>query len=97
MVFKKQFLLLNGNGMININIHKEKNNIKFQVSDNGPGVNEKDIDKIFDPLYTTDYSRKIHGLGLSICREFVEMHGGTITAYNNNGLTIEFTLPMTRK
>ena len=63
------------------------------VSDNGKGVDENILDKIFDPLFTTDNSRKISGLGLSICREFVEMHGGTIKAYNNLGLTIEFTIP----
>lgn len=80
-------------GKIEINIEDIKDNYIFKISDNGPGVKEEIIDKIFDPLFTTDYSRKISGLGLSICKEFVEMHGGTIKAYNDNGLTIEFTIP----
>lgn len=81
------------NGKITINILMEENNFKFIVSDNGEGIDSNIIDKIFDPFYTTDKSRKISGLGLSICKEFVEMHNGTIKAYNNNGLTIEFTIP----
>lgn len=81
------------NGKITINILMEENNFKFIVSDNGEGIHSNIIDKIFDPFYTTDKSRKISGLGLSICKEFVEMHNGTIKAYNNNGLTIEFTIP----
>ena len=84
---------LKDNGKISMEITKDKGNYIFVVSDNGPGVEEEIIDKIFDPLFTTDSSRKISGLGLSICREFIEMHGGNIKAYNNSGLVIEFTIP----
>lgn len=80
-------------GEIKIEIKKLDNKYRFIVSDNGLGVDDKIIDKIFDPFYTTDKSRKISGLGLSICHEFVEMHKGEIRAYNNNGLTIEFDIP----
>ena len=66
----------------------------FKCSDNGIGVDEKNIEKIFDPLFTTDKSRKISGLGLSITKEIVEMHSGQVKAYNNKekGLTIEFSI-----
>ena len=80
-------------GEIKIEIKKVDNKYRFIVSDNGVGVDDKIIGKIFDPFYTTDKSRKISGLGLSICHEFVEMHKGEIRAYNNNGLTIEFDIP----
>ncbi len=81
------------NGRIKIKVESIKDYYKFIISDNGKGVDENILNKIFDPLFTTDNSRKISGLGLSICKEFVEMHGGTIKAYNNLGLTIEFTIP----
>lgn len=84
---------LNKNGSIKIHVTKSDNFYNFKVSDNGPGVDEKIIDKIFDPLFTTDKSRKISGLGLSICHEFVVKMGGSIRGYNDNGLTIEFTIP----
>lgn len=81
------------NGIIKIKVESIKDYYKFIISDNGKGVDENILNKIFDPLFTTDNSRKISGLGLSICKEFVEMHKGTIKAYNNLGLTIEFTIP----
>jgi len=87
---------LKENGTIKISIDKDEFNYIFIVSDTGPGVNDKVIDKIFEPLFTTDESRKNSGLGLSICKEFVIMHEGTIKAYNKHGLCIEFTLPINR-
>ncbi|MCI9434845.1 MAG: HAMP domain-containing histidine kinase [Bacilli bacterium] len=88
---------LKNNGFIKISIKKNNNDYIFKITDNGPGVDEKIINKIFEPLYTTDYSRKISGLGLSICKEFIILHGGSIKAYNNYGLTIEFTIPIINK
>lgn len=83
---------LSDGGNITINISDNQSEYIFTVSDNGPGIDNKIIDKIFDPFYTTDRSRKISGLGLSICREFTNMHKGEISAYNDNGLTIRFTI-----
>ena len=80
--------------ILNINIIDEKNGkIKFEIVDNGSGCKE-DLVKIFDPLYTTDNSRKISGLGLSICKEIIESHNGTIKATNNKlgGFSIIFTI-----
>lgn len=80
---------------LNININEQKDDtIIFEIADNGSGCKE-DLNKIFEPLYTTDKSRKISGLGLSICKEIVESHGGEIKAINNKmgGLSIVFTIP----
>lgn len=87
---------LKDSGFINIDISKQKKLINFKVYDNGIGTEEKFIDKIFEPLYTTDESRKISGLGLSIVKEIILFHKGDIKAYNNSfgGLTIEFNLPL---
>jgi len=85
---------IKASGIIKIKIEKEEKFYKFTISDTGKGVDESIVNKIFDPFFTTDNSRKISGLGLSICKEFVEIHGGTINAYNNLGLTIEFTIPI---
>ncbi len=96
MISNSTRYLKNG-GEIKIDITQEDNNVKFIVRDNGPGVKEDIISKIFDPLFTTDSSRKISGLGLSICKEFIEMHGGTLKAYNDEGLVLEFILPKAKK
>lgn len=81
-------------GHIVIECRDDKEYFYFKCIDNGIGVDEKNIKKIFDPLFTTDKSRKISGLGLSITKEIVEMHGGTVKASNNKdkGLTIEFSI-----
>lgn len=81
-------------GHIVIECKDDKNYFYFKCIDNGIGVEEENIDKIFEPLFTTDKSRKISGLGLSITKEIVEKHNGSIKAYNNKGkgLTIEFTI-----
>ena len=87
-----RYLNKNKNSII-ININSEKNDkIKFEIADNGIG--SEDLDKIFEPLFTTDKSRKISGLGLSICKQIVESLSGTITAMNNKmgGLSIIFTI-----
>ena len=67
--------------------------IEVSISDNGSGVDNSEIDKIFEALYTSDKSRKVAGLGLSICKSAIEGHGGRIWAENNayGGLTIKFT------
>ena len=83
---------LKDNGKITIEITSDDNNYLFHFKDNGIGVDDKIIDKIFEPLFTTDNSRKISGLGLSICKEFVIMHSGTIKGYNDNGFNIEFSI-----
>ena len=81
-------------GHIIIECRDDKDFYYFKCIDNGIGVDENNIKKIFDPLFTTDKSRKISGLGLSITKEIIEMHNGTVKAYNNKdkGLTIEFSI-----
>lgn len=83
---------LNADGEVLIEITSDKDNYFFHFKDNGPGVEEKILDKVFEPLFTTDNSRKISGLGLSICKEFVLMHGGSINGYNDNGFNIDFSI-----
>ena len=86
---------ITSNGKITIEILKDDKDYIFKIKDNGKGVDEAILDKLFDPFYTTDKSRKISGLGLSICKEFVELHGGNIKAKNlKKGFEIEFTIPI---
>ena len=84
----------NTKGLIRLEITDDNEFFKIKCIDNGVGVPEENLKKIFDPLFTTDKSRKISGLGLSISKEIVEMHGGSIKAYNNkpSGLVIEFMI-----
>ena len=86
---------ITSNGKITIEILKDDKDYIFKIKDNGKGVDKAILEKLFDPFYTTDKSRKISGLGLSICKEFVELHGGNIKAKNlKKGFEIEFTIPI---
>ena len=71
----------------------------IQVRDFGPGVPEKEVEKIFKPFYRVQESRDRgsggHGLGLSIAANAVRRHGGTIDARNgaDGGLVVRVRLP----
>lgn len=85
-----------------INIVAEVNNnfVTIELGDDGTGVPEEDLDKIFARFYRVEASRSREkggtGLGLAICRDIIEGHGGQITAKNNEegGLSVIFTLPI---
>ena len=68
--------------------------IKVAVTDRGTGLSDDNLDKIFQPFYTS--KKDGLGIGLSICRSIVEAHGGRLWAENNNGAgaTFYFTLPV---
>ena len=68
--------------VIAVNCSRHGESVLFSVDDNGTGIPEEDIQKIFDPFYTSDKGRSVAGLGLSICREIVEACGGKIWAEN---------------
>lgn len=81
----------------NINISLEKKNddmLSAKITDNGPGIPINIKDKIFSKFVTG--SRSGTGLGLYICKNIVEKHGGQIWAENNaeTGATFNFTLPL---
>ena len=87
------------NGVIDVVIDADRDNIVIRAADNGDGVKEEDLPHIFDTLFTTDTSRSVAGLGLSICKEIVEARGGTISAAPSKslgGLEITVTLPRTK-
>ncbi len=69
-----------GEKKIRIDVNSKKNHVIISISDNGAGVQDDKLELIFEPLYTSDKGRKVAGLGLAICREIVESHGGSIYA-----------------
>ena len=69
------------------------------VRDSGPGIPPEFVEKIFDPFFKIKETRsgsKGLGLGLSIVRTLVELHGGTITARNRSGhgAELHFSIPI---
>jgi signal transduction histidine kinase len=68
--------------------------VAVAVQDSGPGIDEKDLERMFEPLYTTKAEGL--GMGLAIVRTIVDAHGGGLGAGNNaqGGATVHFTLPV---
>lgn len=72
---------------------------RIVVSDTGTGIKEKDLQRIFDPFYTTRDQGKGTGMGLSITHGIVQQHGGRIRAENNThgGASFIVELPLVRE
>lgn len=67
--------------------------VEVLVHDTGPGLQEYEIEKIFEPFYTTKPEGM--GMGLAIIRSIIDSHGGELQVQSNegNGTTFKFTLP----
>ena len=87
-------------GKIELTLYEYKNTILFEMKDNGTGVDKESLPRIFDTLYRADKARSNvrngSGLGLSICKQIVELHGGLIWAQSEagKGLSIFISLPI---
>jgi PAS domain S-box-containing protein len=72
----------------------EVKRVLVSVDDNGEGISEADMDKIFEPFYTTKTADKGTGLGLSLVREFVEKMGGSIEVRSKQGKGTVFSITL---
>lgn len=85
---------------VTLRVKQDGNCLKFVVSDNGIGIPNDKIDKIFDNFFSTAYEngdkQRGVGLGLTICKAMVEAQGGTIRAFNSpqGGAVFEVSMPM---
>jgi two-component system, NtrC family, sensor kinase len=83
--------------MVTVSTKKENNKIFISVQDNGNGIPEKIVDKIFQPFFTTKPTGQGTGLGLSLSYDIVKGHGGTldVESTEGEGTTFIVTLPCT--
>ncbi len=68
----------------------EYSRVQITIFDNGPGIPEDEMDKIFVPFYTTKESGS--GIGLSLSRQIMLMHGGSLKVVSTPGVQTIFTL-----
>lgn len=82
-----------GKGIIKIETKyiEEKKQFLLQIEDNGCGISEKNINRIFDIFYSTKGSRGT-GFGLAIVKKIVQEHNGTIEVYSEPGKGTKFIL-----
>jgi signal transduction histidine kinase len=80
--------------VVSVSTKKEKDKIDIKVKDNGTGIPQKVLDKIFQPFFTTKPTGQGTGLGLSLSYDIVKAHGGEIKVNTKENEGTEFTIAL---
>ena len=88
-----------GNGLVRIAAEQRGTGLLLRVTDDGPGVAPDELPHLFERFYRAERGQQRRaggiGLGLAICKAFVEAHGGTIWAESGaHGTTFAFLIPL---
>jgi signal transduction histidine kinase len=82
---------------ISVSPKKSGNQILITVSDNGNGIPQKNLDKIFQPFFTTKPTGQGTGLGLSLSYDIIKAHGGEIKVQTKENEGSEFIIELPLK
>ena len=82
------------NKMVFVTVFRQDNEVKIAVKDNGKGISEENIERVFEPKFTTKSSGM--GLGLAIIKNIIENYNGTITfdTQSNEGTEFLVSFPI---
>ena len=86
-------------GSVTVSDKTANDMIRISIADNGPGIPESELERVFEPFYRLEKSRSREtggtGLGLSIARTIIQAHGGTLTLTNlpEGGLDVTLEIP----
>ena len=81
-------------GAIRLRTRSREDFVEFEIEDNGSGIAAEHLEKIFDPGFTTKGVRVGVGLGLAICYQIVDAHGGRIEVNSRVGEGSCFTVTL---
>ena len=86
-------------GKLSIKTRQIKDRIRVSFADDGPGIPDEHLDKLFDPFFTTRWEKGGTSLGLSACHSIVTEHGGRIYVESEpgKGATFIVEFPLTAK
>ncbi|HQV85885.1 MAG TPA: ATP-binding protein [Chitinophagaceae bacterium] len=79
---------------VEVSTKKVKDKVEIKVKDNGNGIPQKILDKIFQPFFTTKPTGQGTGLGLSLSYDIVKAHGGELKVETNEGKGSEFIIQL---
>jgi signal transduction histidine kinase len=82
-------------GKLTITTHASEDSIIVSVQDTGVGIAADNLDKIFNPFFTTKAQGQ--GLGLAVCKRLIDAQGGTITVQSQLGKGSTFTIKIPTK
>ena len=77
-------------GRLRVRTAQQNGAVEIRVSDTGPGIRAEELEHVFEPFYTTKDAGS--GLGLSLSRQIVEKHHGTLTCESMVGVGTTFTV-----
>ncbi|MBP6215253.1 MAG: two-component sensor histidine kinase [Chitinophagaceae bacterium] len=80
--------------VVAVGTKKETGKVEIRVSDNGTGIPQRVLDKIFQPFFTTKPTGEGTGLGLSLSYDIVKAHGGEIKVVTKEGEGTEFIIQL---
>ena len=89
---KKKSGIENYEPTVLVTTKKMHDSIEVSVKDNGNGIPQNDLDKIFQPFFTTKPTGKGTGLGLSLSYDIVKAHGGELKVESSEGEGAEFII-----
>jgi len=78
-------------GVVTLTTRRRGKHVEVRIADNGPGIAEENLGRIFQPFFTTKAAEGT-GLGLALCKGIVEKHHGTIGVSSQRGIGTAFTL-----
>ena len=79
---------------VSVSSKKVDNQVEIKISDNGNGIPQKIVDKIFQPFFTTKRTGQGTGLGLSLSYDIIKAHGGEIKVETKEGEGTEFIIQL---
>ena len=79
---------------VTVTTAKHNDRVEIKVKDNGDGISQKDLDKIFQPFFTTKPTGQGTGLGLSLSYDIVKAHGGELKVQTKEGEGSEFIVEL---
>ncbi len=82
--------------LVSVSTKKIHNKVEIKVSDNGNGIPQNIIDKIFQPFFTTKPTGQGTGLGLSLSYDIIKVQGGEIKVETNEGEGSTFIIQLPR-
>jgi signal transduction histidine kinase len=91
---KKKQQAENYEPIVVVSTKKNDNKILISVKDNGNGIPQKVVDKIFQPFFTTKPTGQGTGLGLSLSYDIIKAHGGEIKVVTQEGEGSEFIIKL---
>lgn len=89
--------IADGGGKIEIDSGLTRESVRVSISDTGSGLDEELVSRVFEPFFTT--KAKGTGLGLTVCKQIIDLHGGTIgiQSQKSKGTTVTIILPKSRR